>query len=563
MNPKKLFATLTSTAMVLTMAGCTTKTVNNVLTVGINAAMNGVFSPMYYESTYDGYAIDLMYQSLLAYNAKQELVPELAKNLPKISENGKTYTFKLKEDILFSDGTPCTSSDVKYSFTVMADPSYTGRFSNFSSNIVGYEEYNQGDATELSGIETPDEHTIIFHMKEPRIDALSTLGTMDICSDEQFEYIKGNTKEIEENTDQPIGTGAYILNSYDKAAGASFSRNDKFKSEDGKYSIDKIIIKHTETATEIDELKSGSVDYLPSISDPGKISSVSQDKQLDYATAPGNTIGYFFFNAAKGPTAERDVRQALIYATNREEYIKSYFIYNEDASKEIKNEKLAYLPTVYANPLNPEVGAYIRNEENLDGMRRYDFDLSKASEILDQSGWILQNDGYRYKNGQKLTVRILIADGSRSMETLVPIIVKDWKAIGVDLKQNTVDFNTLISTVTDDGQLNNWETSILAYGYTTLSNVDMNATYKTGEINNYGRLSNPKLDSLLDQAMYTADIEESTKYYKKAMILLNEEAAYIPLYGANSFNLYNKRVKNLKTSSFYEWSDAIADAYLE
>ena len=154
----------------------------------------------------------LVYQSMLAYDVNSELQPQLAAEMPTVSEDGLTYTFKLKEDVTFSDGTPLTSSDVKYTFTVIADPSYSGRMTSMSENIVGYDEYHNGDATELTGIETPDETTVIFHIKEPQIDAINNIGGMAICSDEQFNYTKGNTEEIESNTDKPIGSGPYVLN---------------------------------------------------------------------------------------------------------------------------------------------------------------------------------------------------------------------------------------------------------------------------------------------------------------------------------------------------------------
>ena len=89
--------------LALLMCGCSTKAAGNdqVLTVGLSSEMNGTFSPMYYQTTNDHYVVDLVYQGLLKYNKKGELVADLAKSLPKISEDGKTMTFKLKKGIQF------------------------------------------------------------------------------------------------------------------------------------------------------------------------------------------------------------------------------------------------------------------------------------------------------------------------------------------------------------------------------------------------------------------------------------------------------------------------------
>ena len=274
MKKRRMIAGLASCAMATTLVACSSGSSdkNNTLTVGVNQELNGVFSPAYYSSSYDNYAIDLVYEGLLGYNAENELVPELAQEMPEISEDGLTFTFKIREGAKFSDGTPVTSKDVKYSFTLLADPSYTGRFAINAENIVGYEEYNKGDATELTGIETPDDETVIIHAKEPRIDNLVTFGdSVRIMSAAQFDYKKGDTSEIESNTSDMLGSGPYKLNSYDKASGASFVRNENYEAKDGEYTVEKIIIKTTDVQTEVDELKSGNVDLLPQTIEQQKI----------------------------------------------------------------------------------------------------------------------------------------------------------------------------------------------------------------------------------------------------------------------------------------------------
>ena len=402
----KIMKTGLAAMMAASLVGCSSSSgdnSNNVLTVGINSQMNGVFSPLYYESAYDAYAINLIYQSMLQYDENEELQPVLAKELPTISDDGKTVTFKLNKGIKFSDGSKLTSSDVKYSFTVLADPSYSGRFSSDVENIEGYKEYHDGDATELSGIETPDDYTVVFHMTQPRIDAVTTFGTRAICSDTQYKYKKGHISKIEKDTSNPIGSGAYKLNKYSKATGASFVRNENFKAKKGEYSIDKVIIKVCSTSTELNELQKGNVDYLPENADPTKIGQVSLDDNLTFNTYPRASEGYVYFNCAKGPTADPAVRKALAYATDRQGFVDSFFSW-EKASKEAKKEKLAFVPAVYANPASADLGTYIRGEDALDGLETYEFNEDKANQILDEAGWKMADDGYRYKDGQKLNI---------------------------------------------------------------------------------------------------------------------------------------------------------------
>ena len=126
--------------MAFVLAGCSTSNSSNqgqTLTVGLSSEMNGDFSPLYYRTLNDNgdfsplyyrtlndnSVVSLVYQGLLKYDKDQNLVCDLASELPLISEDGTTLTFKLKKGIKFSDGSKLTSKDVKDTFSVMADPS--------------------------------------------------------------------------------------------------------------------------------------------------------------------------------------------------------------------------------------------------------------------------------------------------------------------------------------------------------------------------------------------------------------------------------------------------------
>lgn len=130
------------------------------------------------------------------------------------------------------------------------------------------------DAKNLEGIETPDDYTVVFHLEKPRTDAESVLGTQGICSDQTLNYKKGKTAKIEKKNTKPVGTGPYVLKSYDKFIGASSEKNSYFKAEKGQYSVAMIMIKKTDSSTEVKELEKGTVDYIPDVTDADKITSI-------------------------------------------------------------------------------------------------------------------------------------------------------------------------------------------------------------------------------------------------------------------------------------------------
>lgn len=572
---KKLFAMLMVGAMALTATGCgsnggsdggTKKSKDNTFTVGIYQELDGVFSPLYYQSSYDGDVINLVYESMLKYNVKDQLEPSLATEMPTVSEDGLTYTFKLREGVKFSDDTPLTSSDVKYTFTVIADPSYSGRMTTIAENIKGYDDYHSGKAKDLVGIETPDDTTVIFHLEQPQIDAINNFGTMGICSDEQFDYKQGDTKEIESNTSKPIGSGPYVLNKYDKATGASLVKNEKYSGE-GTYAVENIIIKKTDTATELDELKKGTVDLLPNMIEQQKIGPASLDDNLTYNTYLRAGVGFVGFNTKEGATSDPAVRQALAYATDRQAFVKNYFAF-EEASPEMKKKTLGYVPQAYWNPASKNMSDYVTGKKKVDGLVEYTYDLDKANKILDEAGWVKGSDGIRTKDGAKLEVKFMATAENSVLDTLLPMIQKSWKEIGVDLKTTTVDFNTLTATLPNDAKLGEWNAFFLATGYTGVADTDSNNNYgsdKAGKpyADNYSRIADEELNKYLEAGYRTSDVKVSTQNYLKAMERANELIPYLPLYANNYFDLYNKRVKGLETSPVHTWSLAMDKVTLE
>lgn len=555
-----------SLSLLLGLSGCASGTQSEsnekTLTVGTSQEMSGVFSPLYYLSGFDGDVINLIYQGMLKYDAKSELNPDLAKEMPTVSEDGKTVTFKLKKGVKFSDGTKFTSSDVKYTFTVLSDPSYTGYLSTVPSNIEGYEDYYSGDAKELTGIETPDDYTVVFHLSSPMIDAVSTLGTQPICSDEQFNYEKGHTKKIEKKSGEPIGTGAYKLKSFDKSKGATFVKNDQFDFKDDEYDVDRIIIKKTDSSTELSELKKGNLDLLPANIEQSKIGQASLDKDLKVSSYKTAGEGFLGFNCASGTTKDQAVRQALAYAIDRESFVDNFFKYDK-ASDEVKKDLIGYVPEVYWNPVSNLVGSYVTGDETLEGLTLYRYDLEKAKQILEDAGWKVGSDGIREKDGQKLEVKFLVSVDVPALETLIPMFKKSWSEIGIDLKQSSVDYNTVLSTISDDAQIVDWSIYFVSSSYQGVIDTDSNTTLATKNPYNFSRIQDEELDNDLKAGLNTSSEEESKEYYSKAMIRENELVPYFPLYGTKAFNLYSKRVSGLKTGPVCIWSQAMKDVKLK
>merc|ERR1711916_374683 len=115
----------------------------DTLVIGTSEA-KGIFNPIYYSSSYDGYVVDMIFKGLIERDIDGQWQPALAESW-KISDDGLTYSFKLKEGVVFSDGSPVTANDVAFTFKAIADPSYDGRYQSVVQDMVGFDQYFGGD----------------------------------------------------------------------------------------------------------------------------------------------------------------------------------------------------------------------------------------------------------------------------------------------------------------------------------------------------------------------------------------------------------------------------------
>jgi peptide/nickel transport system substrate-binding protein len=180
------------------------------LIAGITEA-SGNFNPLYYSSAYDGHVVDLVFEGLISRNFDGQYEGQLAESW-EVSPDGKSITFKMKKDKVFSDGTPVTANDVVFTYQVLADPSYTGRNGSYVKDMVGYDDYFAKKTQEFKGVEAVDEYTVKFNFKEALRVNLENCGFYVIPKNyygKDFAY--NNTAPVEAITSQVVGSGPYLL----------------------------------------------------------------------------------------------------------------------------------------------------------------------------------------------------------------------------------------------------------------------------------------------------------------------------------------------------------------
>ena len=340
-------------------------------------------------------------------------------------------------------------------------------------------------------------------MEKPRTDAESVLDTQGICSDQTLNYKKGKTAKIEKKNTKPVGTGPYVLKSYDKFIGASSEKNSYFKAEKGQYSVAMIMIKKTDSSTEVKELEKGTVDYIPDVTDADKISMIIQSKNKDLTldSYNGDRTNWLYLNTADGPCKDQAFRQALAYGIDRQAYIDSYYKLDES------DEVMAYVPSSFGNLISKTCGSIVTRKEKLDGLNTYEYSPEKAEQLLDDAGWKVGSDGIREKDGERLSIRFLSIKEKDNMDSMIPILQKDWKEIEIELKANTMEFNTINSTISDDNTLGDWDAGWIGFSNGSPEDTGMNDLLKSKAVDNFPRLSDLQLDADLDAGTYTSNSE--------------------------------------------------------
>ena len=352
-------------------------------------------------------------------------------------------------------------------------------------------------------------------MEKPRTDAESVLGTQGICSDQTLNYKKGKTAKIEKKNTKPVGTGPYVLKSYDKFIGASSEKNSYFKAEKGQYSVAMIMIKKTDSSTEVKELEKGTVDYIPDVTDADKISSIIQSKNKDLTldSYNGDRTNWLYLNTADGPCKDQAFRQALAYGIDRQAYMDSYYKLDES------DEVMAYVPSSFGNLISKTCGSIVTRKEKLDGLNTYEYSPEKAEHLLDDAGWKVGSDGIREKDGERLSIRFLSIKEKDNMDSMIPILQKDWQETEIELKANTMEFNTINSTISDDNTLGDWDAGWIGFSNGSPEDTGMNDLLKSKAVDNFPRLSDLQLDADLDAGTYTSNSEQSAQVFKQAMIV--------------------------------------------
>ncbi|MCX2721759.1 ABC transporter substrate-binding protein [Roseibium salinum] len=482
---KKFLAAAFASAFLTFAPQAQAQTPPNVLVVGQIAEPKSL-DPHAVTAVNDFRILMNVYDGLVRYkDGTLEVEPGLAESWT-ISEDGKTYTFKLREGVTFHDGSPFNAEAVKFNFDRMLNEEHpyhdTGPFplSFFFSTV--------------DNVIAEDETTVTFELSAPYAPFLSNLAypTGLIVSPEAV------TQHGKDFGRQPSGTGAYKFAEWEANAKVVVTRNEDYW--DGAPALEAVVFRPiTDGNTRIAEMLAGGLDVMVEVP-PDSLQQFTGDdfKVLEQA---GPHVWFLILNAKEAPFDNKAARQAANYAIDKKALVENI---------------LQGTAEVAAGP-TPPAFAWAHNE----GLEPYPHDPEKAKELLKEAGY----------DGEELT--FYVTEGGSGMLDPVAMgtaIQADLQEVGMNVKIETYEWNTFLGKVNPglEGKADMAEMAWMTNDPDTLPFLTLrtDAMPDKGGFNS-GYYSNPKVDELLEKAREATDQGERAELYKEMQEIVHEDAPWV------------------------------------
>ncbi|OFD67798.1 ABC transporter substrate-binding protein [Bacillus mycoides] len=495
----------------------------DTLVVGISKP-GGVFLPYFQQNGWDGNVTSVIFASLVSTDKQGKPTPELAEKWD-ISSDQLTYTFHLRKDLKFSDGSPLTADDVAFTLTLLHDKAYEGDKDISQYAVKGGKEYKEGKANSIEGIQVVDPQTIKITTEKVNSQALTALGGEVLSKAYYGKDYKQNASldYLKALYEKPIAAGPYKFEKYIPGQEVRFVANENYYA--GKPKIPNFIYKITSGDTKLQLFQTGEVDYT-GLGTGDEV--LEQAKALEFANIQIETaasFSYIYMNNNKPYLKDKKVRQALIYGLDRKKYV---------------DTALKGYGTVANVPIHPTSWAYTE-----EGVNKYEYDKEKAKKLLDEAGWKVGSDGIREKDGQKLKLSYFGPSSAKDSDLLIPIAKENYKEIGVEFNPEFMDFNTMLSKVNKgDYDLASVSTPI------TSDPSETAGEYLSGVNEKSLGYKNAKVDELIKKGIETVDIEKRKPIYKELYKELSDDPPVILLNYRRTITGYNGNLKGIDSEKY-------------
>jgi peptide/nickel transport system substrate-binding protein len=492
---------------------------------------------------------DFWLKALWSFDENNQPVPELAAEIPStenggVSEDGKTLTIKLRDDINWSDGTPLTADDFVFTYEMIISDK------NVVQTRYPYEDF-------VVSVEAQDPQTIVVTFKEPFAAWLTNIfsgspsagqGVLPKHILQPVFEAEGTIDNAEWNKAPTVGVGPFVFSEWESGSHIIFKANPNWINPP---KLEQVFVRIVpDDAAQEAAIIAGDTDI-------GVFLSSDQIEKLEaggnvkvVAAASGYDEGWFMNvnpETAHPAMLDVNVRKAIALATDR------FTIVNDLLDETI-------------NPVNSSY--WDNNPPYNSDIEPYPYDPDQAKQLLDEAGWVDSNgDGTRDKDGVELMLRYITND--RELRKNVQAVVQQqWSLVGIGAELVNYSSDVFWNGYNDDGPQAQGLYDIAEYSTTgSFPDPDASSNWLCDQISsadnpdgaNWQGYCDPEMDDLLNKQATTLDIDARIDLYKQIQQKMYDEAIYIGMWKDPDLWSVNSRLQNVKLSgatpfwNAYEW----------
>ena len=440
-----------------------------------------------------------LFSGLVRLDDNFEPAPDIAQSW-RVSEDGRTYTFYLRDDVRFHDGRQVTTDDVKYSWERACNPATGSQTAaSYLGDIVGVREVLAGEAAEISGVRVIDDYTL-----EVTIDAPKSYFLAKMTYPTAFVVDSSNVASGGEWWRHPNGTGPFRLKQWQERNLLVLERSELYYDEPAEVNS---VVFQLYGGVPMNLYEMGQIDVAGvSMYYIDKVTDERGPFLQDLRISPELSFFYIGFNTAKPPFDDENIRRAFSHAVNR--------------------DKLASL--VFRDMVQPADGILPP------GMPGYNEDLVGLEYDIEQARELISNSKYGdVSNLPPITITTSGRGGLVSSD--LEAIIYEWQQnLGVDVKVRQLEPERFLYHLDDEVD------EMYSFGWIAdypHPQDFLDILFRSGAENNHGGYSNPEVDALLDRANVELDGDLSLALYQQAEQMLVSDATCLPLWFGQNYIL--------------------------
>lgn len=488
-----------------------------VVRVDTSTGKGTFFNPVYLVGTGSQYhTFPWIWMSVTKSDANGQQIPHLATSF-EANEDASIWTFHLPENATWSDGTPMTADDLIFSYSLRLNPAFMGPLNldwapgwhaSRLGKIKGLEAFMSGDADSIEGLQAPDPHTFVIELEEP--NAVLPIGAQHLYALPKH-VLDGLTPEEFSNhpyvtTDPDPVLGPLRLAHYEVDSYIELERNPEWWGEE-QLNIDRIVFQQSDKQANINRVLAGEQDIV--MRGIGADDLPLFEGQEFLRQEPVLSLGWLAIgtNSRERPYMTKELRQALLYATDRDTI--NQILYNGEAVE------------VNSIILGPDWAIP-------DDLELYEYNPDKAREILAEINW---------DSSQTLVYVITNPD-----DILSPLLQQMWADVGINVELSLRSSSDLTNVLTEGA----YDVHISGGG-SAAADPSLSASYVACGGSGTERLGycNEDLDAAFAAGLGSPDIDVRAPFYHEAAHILNEDLPYIGLFRTPLFYIINNRLQGI------------------